>query len=414
MSDATAAEPTVARRLLAERDYILYLTARTLNTLGIHMQTIAVYWTIYQLTNNPLDIGFVGLSQFAPMLGLFLLAGYTADRFDRRFVLGLCYLVEAIGGLLLYALAVAEVNAAWPVFLTMMVFGAGRAFSQPAAQAMVPNLVPRDLYPVAVAWNASVGKLAGIIGPAMGGVLYAVIDTYVFLVIGIMFTLPVLMTFAMRTRLKIARGEPFNLESVLGGFSYIWRKPVVLGAISLDLFAVIFAGLPAMLPIFASDILHVGAEGLGVMRSMPAVGATLMALALTQLGGMRRTGHILFVTVAIYGASILAFGLSTSFWLSLAALFVYGAADMISVYIRLTLVQIQTPDEMRGRVASVNSVSINASNELGDFRAGTMAAYIGAVPAVVIGGIVTLVVCASWARLFPDLRRADRLDQDAQ
>jgi predicted MFS family arabinose efflux permease len=184
----------------------------------------------------------------------------------------------------------------------------------------------------------------------------------------------------------------------------------VLGAISLDLFAVIFAGLPAMLPIFARDILDVGAEGLGFLRAAPAVGASIMAIALTQLTAMRRTGTILFITVAIYGAAITTFGLSTSFWLSLAALFVYGASDMISVYIRITLVQIRTPDEMRGRVSSVNSVSINASNELGDFRAGAMAAWLGAVPAVVLGGIVTLVVCALWAKMFPDLRRADRLD----
>jgi MFS family permease len=414
MSGAITAERSTGRRLLAERDYMLYIVGRTFNTLGIHMQTIAVYWTVYQLTNDPLDIGFVGLSQFAPMLGLFLLAGYTADRFDRRFVLGLCYLFEAIGGMILYALAVAHIAVAWPVFLTMTLFGAARAFSQPAAQAMVPNLVPRDLYPVAVAWNASVGKLAGIVGPALGGVLYAWIDTYVFLVIGILFALPVFMTLAMRTRLRITRGEPFNLSSVLGGFAYVWGKPVVLGAISLDLFAVIFAGLPAMLPIFARDILDVGAEGLGVMRSMPAVGATLMAVALTQVGTLRNTGRLLFVTVAIYGLSIVTFGLSTSFWLSLAALFVYGTADMISVYIRLTLVQILTPDEMRGRVASVNAVSINASNELGDFRAGTMASYIGAVPSVVFGGIVTLIVCVAWARMFPELRRADRLDDGAR
>ncbi|HTI88600.1 MAG TPA: MFS transporter [Alphaproteobacteria bacterium] len=414
MSDITAAEPSIARRLIAERDYMLYLIGRTLNTLGIQMQIVAIYWQVYQLTSDPMDIGFVSLSQFAPMLGLFLVAGYTADRFDRRFVMGLCYLLEAVGGMILYALAVAHVTVVWPIFLTMTVFGTARAFSQPAAQALVPNLVPRDLYPVAVAWNASAGKLAGIFGPALGGVLYAVVDTHVFLVIGITFALPVLMTMAMRTKLKIARGEPFNLESVLGGFGYIWKKPVVLGAISLDLFAVIFAGLPAMLPIFASDILHVGSEGLGVMRSMPAVGAALMALALTQVGSLRQTGRLLFVTVFIYGLSIIAFGLSTSFWLSLAALFIYGATDMISVYIRLTLVQIQTPDEMRGRVASVNAVSINASNELGGFRAGTMAAYVGAVPAVVIGGIVTLAVCLAWAKWFPDLRRADRLDDNAQ
>lgn len=411
MTEQAAAVPSTARRLIAERDFMLYLGGRVFNTLGIHMQTVAVGWQVYQLTSNPLDLGFVGLSQFAPMLGLFLVAGYVADRFDRRMVLALCYLIEAVGGLVLYALAVADVSVVWPIFLTMVLFGAGRAFSQPASQALVPNLVPRDIFPVAVAWNSSAGKLAGIIGPAMGGILYATIGTSVFMAVGIMFALPVAMTFAMRTRLKISRDEPMGLASILGGFAYVWRKPVVLGAISLDLFAVIFAGLPAMLPIFARDILDVGAEGLGFLRAAPAVGASMMAIALTQLGSMRNTGRILFLTVAIYGAAITTFGLSTSFWLSLAALFVYGASDMISVYIRLTLVQIQTPDEMRGRVASVNAVSINASNELGDFRAGTMAAWLGPVPAVVLGGAITLIVCGLWAKMFPDLRRADRLDQ---
>jgi MFS family permease len=409
MTEAVA-ERSIARRLLGERDFMLYLGSRVFNTFGIHMQTVAVGWTVYQLTNDPMDLGFVGLSQFAPMLGLFLVAGYVADRFDRRLVLACCYVVEAIGNITLYALTAAQISVVWPIFLTLTIFGTARAFSQPASQALVPNLVPKSIFPTAVAWNSSAGKLSGIVGPATGGILYAVMGTHVFLVIGTLFALPVLMTFAMRVRLRIRRDEPMGLASVLAGFSYIWNKPVVLGAISLDLFAVIFAGLPAMLPIFARDILDIGAQGLGFLRAAPAVGASLMAIMLTQVGSLRRTGTILFVTVALYGISILTFGMSTWFPLSLAALFVLGASDMVSVYIRITLVQIRTPDEMRGRVSSVNAVSINASNELGDFRAGMMAAWLGAVPAVVIGGVVTLAVCALWARFFPDLRRADRLD----
>jgi MFS family permease len=410
MTDDAITASSPARRLLAERDFMLYLGSRVLNTFAIHMQTVAVGWTVYQLTNNPMDLGFVGLSQFAPMLGLFLVAGYVADRFDRRLVLASCYFIEATGNLILYALMAAQVTVVWPIFLTLTIFGTARAFSQPASQALVPNLVPKENFPTAVAWNSSAGKLSGIVGPAAGGILFAAMGTHVFLLIGVLFALPVMMTFAMRVRLRIRRNEPVGLASVLAGFSYIWHKPVVLGAISLDLFAVIFAGLPAMLPIFARDILDVGAEGLGFLRAAPAVGASIMALALTQLGSMRRTGTVLFITVALYGASILVFGVSTWFPLSLAALFVLGASDMVSVYIRLTLVQIQTPDEMRGRVSSVNAVSINASNELGDFRAGMMAAWLGAVPAVVVGGVVTLVVCAAWAKMFPELRRADRLD----
>lgn len=408
---AIAAEPSAARRLFAERDFVLNLGSRFINMFVIAMQTVSIGWTVYQITDNAMDLGFVGLSQFAPMLLFFLPAGWVADRFDRRLVLAFCYLIEAVGGLILYALMSFDVAVVWPIFLTLSIFGTARAFSQPASQALIPNLVPRDVYPTAVAWNTAAGKLAGIVGPASGGLLFAAIGSHIFLVTGLMFILPVIMTFAMRVRLRIPGKGLSGLSSVLAGFDYIWKKPIVLGAISLDLFAVIFAGLPAMLPIFARDILDVGAEGLGFMRAAPAIGAALTGLLLTQTGTLRRSGIILFVTVTIYGASILTFGLSTWFPLSLMALLTLGASDMVSVYIRQTLVYIRTPDEMRGRVSSVNSVSVNASNELGDFRAGIMAAWIGAVPTVVIGGIVTLTVCALWAKFFPDLRRADRLDE---
>ena len=406
-----ATEPSAARRLFAERDFILNIGSRFINMFVIGMQTVSIGWTVYQITGNAMDLGFVGLSQFAPMLLFFLPAGWVADRFDRRLVLACCYLIEAVGGFILYALMSLDVSAVWPIFLTLSIFGTARAFSQPASQALVPNLVPRDIYPTAVAWNTAAGKLAGIVGPASGGLLFAAIGPHVFLVTGIMFILPVIMTFAMRARLRIPSKGLSGLSGVLAGFDYILKKPIVLGAISLDLFAVIFAGLPAMLPIFARDILDVGAEGLGFMRAAPAIGAALTAILLTQMGTLRRSGIILFITVTIYGASILTFGFSTWFPLSLAALLTLGASDMVSVYIRQTLVYIRTPDEMRGRVSSVNSVSVNASNELGDFRAGMMAAWIGAVPTVVVGGIVTLTVCVLWAKFFPDLRRADRLDE---
>ena len=406
-----AAEPSAARRLFAERNFMLSLGSRLLNVFVIAMQTVSIGWMIYEITGDAMDLGFVGLSQFAPMLLFFLPAGWVADRFDRRLVLAGCYLIEAIGGLILYVLMSFHISVIWPVFLTLTIFGTARAFTQPASQALIPNLVPRDIYPTAVAWNTAAGKLAGIVGPASGGLLFAAIGPHVFLVTGLLFLLPAIMTFAMRIRLRIPSKGLNGLSSVLAGFDYIWKKPIVLGAISLDLFAVIFAGLPAMLPIFAHDILDVGAEGLGFMRAAPAVGAALMAIPLTQMATMRRSGTILFISVAIYGTSILTFGFSTWFPLSLAALAIIGASDMVSVYIRQTLVYIRTPDEMRGRVSSVNSVSVNASNELGDFRAGMMAAWVGAVPAVVVGGVVTLTVCALWAKFFPDLRRADRLDE---
>lgn len=406
-----AAEPSNARRLFAERDFMLYLASRFLNTFCIAMETVSVGWSIYMITGSAMDLGFVGLSQFSPMLLFFLLAGWCADRFDRRLILTGCYLIEATGDVLFYLQTSAVSPLMWLVFLNLSLFGIARAFASPASQAMVPNLVPRDIYPVAVAWSTASGKLAGIVGPAAGGLLFAAIGPKIFLLNGALYMLPVIMTFMIRARLRIRGGGTSGLASVVAGLSYIWRKPIVFGAISLDLFAVIFAGLPAMLPIFASDILHTGAQGLGFLRAAPAIGASITALALTQFASMRRTGVILFVTVAIYGTSILTFGFSSWLPLSLAALFVLGASDMISVYIRQTLVQIQTPDDMRGRVSAVNSVSVNASNELGDFRAGMMAAWIGPVPAVVLGGVITLLVCGLWAKFIPDLRRADRLDR---
>jgi MFS family permease len=408
---AEVAEQSNTRRLFAERDFMLYLASRSLNNFCIMIETVSVGWSIYQITGNAMDLGFVGLSQFSPMLLFFLVAGWCADRFDRRLLLTGCYLIEAAGDLIFYLQTTATSPVMWLVFLNLSLFGIARAFSSPASQALVPNLVPRDLYPVAVAWNTASSKLAAIVGPAAGGLLFAAIGPKVFLLNGALYMLPVIMMFLMRARLHIRSKGTTGLESVVAGLSYIWRKPIVFGAISLDLFAVIFAGLPAMLPIFASDILHTGAEGLGFMRAAPAAGATITAITLTQLASMRRTGVILFTMVAIYGLSILAFGFSTWLPLSLAALFVLGASDMVSVFIRQTLVQIQTPDDMRGRVSAVNSVSVNASNELGDFRAGMMAAWIGPVPAVVLGGFITLAVCGLWAKFIPDLRRADRLDR---
>jgi MFS family permease len=410
MSEAVS-KSSNARRLFAERNFVLYLASRSLNNFCIMVETVSVGWSIYQITGNPMDLGFVGLSQFSPMLLFFLVAGWCADRFDRRLLLTGCYLIEATGDLLFYLQTTSTSPVMWLVFLNLSLFGTARAFSSPASQALVPNLVPRDLYPVAVAWNTASSKLAAIIGPAAGGLLFAAIGPKVFLLNGALYMLPVIMMFMMRAKLHIRTKGTTGLESIVAGLSYIWRKPIVFGAISLDLFAVIFAGLPAMLPIFASDILHTGAEGLGFLRAAPAAGATITAITLTQFASMRRTGIILFVTVAIYGLSILAFGFSTWLPLSLAALFVLGASDMISVFIRQTLVQIQTPDDMRGRVSAVNSVSVNASNELGDFRAGMMAAWIGPVPAVVLGGFITLAVCGLWAKFIPDLRRADRLDR---
>ena len=257
--------------------------------------------------------------------------------------------------------------------------------------------------------SSSVNKIGQLGGPAIGGILIALISQWTYLVAAVLFGVAAAAAALIQTRLAVRGKEVFGLKTILGGFDYIWRKKIVLGAISIDLIAVLFGGVLGLLPVYAIDILHVGPEALGVMRAMPAAGALAVAVILTQARVTRHMGAAFFISLAVFGLAVLVFSLSTLFWLSLAALAVYGAADMVSVYIRQTLVQIETPDELRGRVSSVNSVSVNASNELGDFRAGIMAAAIGTVPAVFVGGIVTLTVTALWWKIFPDLRKVDRL-----
>ncbi len=410
-SHGTAAHSGVAAsgHLGRNRDFLLFVASRVTNVLGLQIVTVAVGWHVYVMTGDPLDLGLVGLSQFAPALALFLLAGMAADRYDRRSILAACNAVHVLATGLLFADARAGAAEVLPIFAILVIHGSARSFYFTASQAILPNLVPEPQFPQAVAWSSTVNKAAQLGGPAAGGLLVAATGDAVYLVALATFAAAALTAAMTGARITVHPREPFGIRKVLGGFEYIWDRKIVLGAISIDLIAVLFGGVMGLLPVFARDVLHVGAEGLGIMRAMPALGALLVGLVLTRLASPRRMGPSLFVALAVFGASIVVFGLSETYWLSLAALAVYGAADMVSVYVRVTLVQLATPDAMRGRVSAVNGVAINASNELGDFRAGIMAAATGTVPAVLAGGAVTLASTLLWSRLFPQLGKVDRL-----
>lgn len=405
MSDATSQPYSLFRN----RSFVAFVVNRTFNAMGLHAFTVAIGWHVYQLTGDPLDLGLIGLAQFAPVLALFLVAGVAADRFDRRLILILCNVV--LMGTVGLTLAVLTLEwATMQIILAILVLhGAARGFYHPASQAILPNLLPTDQFPRAVAFSSSANKAAQLLGPASGGALIAWIGDGVYPVIILFFAISAVSGFVITKATRVITKEPVTLTSVMGGFAYVWRNKIVLGAVSIDLLAVLFGGVMALLPIYASDILNVGPAGLGLMRSMPAIGSLVVGLVLTQMVAPRYMGPTLFFSLAVFSISIIVFGLSETYWISLAALAAYGAADMISVYVRQTLVQIATPDEMRGRVSAVNSVSINASNELGDFRAGVMAAGWGTVPAVVIGGVATLAITAIWCAIFPSIRRIDRL-----
>lgn len=396
--------------LFQNRSFIAFVVNRTFNVMGLHAFTVAIGWHVYQMTGDPLDLGLIGLAQFAPVFALFLVAGIAADRYDRRLILILsnCILMATVG----LTLAVLTLETATiPIILAILVLhGAARGFYHPASQAILPNLLPTEQFPRAVAFSSSANKAAQLLGPAAGGALIAWIGDGVYPVIILFFAISALAGVIIAKTTRVITKEPVTLQSVLSGFAYVWQNKIVLGAVSIDLLAVLFGGVMALLPIYASDILEVGPAGLGLMRSMPAIGSLLTGLVLTQMTSPRYMGPALFFSLGVFSISIIVFGLSETFWISLIALAAYGAADMISVYVRLTLVQIATPDHMRGRVSAVNSVSINASNELGDFRAGIMAAGWGTVPAVVIGGITTLAITGLWCLIFPSIRRVDRLN----
>ncbi|HTY50607.1 MAG TPA: MFS transporter [Steroidobacteraceae bacterium] len=396
------------------RDLPLYLCTRVFTTIAVMVQSVAVGWQIYDLERTPLALGWVGLAQFVPMFALTLPAGEVVDRTDPRRVLALALLLQAACAGALLALSLTHGHGAWLFYLVLLVFGCARGFSGPAGQSLAPFLVPPALLTRTIAWAASAYQLAVIAGPAVGGVLYAAGPAVPYAVCLAGFGAAGLITLGLGGRRRAAgtdaAADSTRVERVREGIAFVRSRPVVLGAISLDLFAVLLGGATALLPVYARDILRVGPQGLGALRSAPAVGAALVALYLTWRPIRRRTGGIMFGAVALFGVATIVFGLSRSVWLSGAALIILGASDQISVFVRHNLVQLSTPDAMRGRVSAVNVLFIGASNELGEFESGVTAALFGTVPAVVLGGVGTLAVVWLWMRLFPRLRDVDRLD----
>jgi MFS family permease len=406
MSDARLA-------LLRNADFTRYIAARFLGSIAVQMQTVAVGWQIYEVTRRPLDLGLIGLSQFLPFVLLILPAGHFADTRDRRRILVACYVLLLLCALLLLAFAWRGLHSAWPVFGAMTLFGVARAFAMPASQALLPNLVDRQHFGKAVALNSSLWQVSTIVGPALGGLLYLAGATTVYATVATLLAISLVMLATLRrgAASDAASAAPLDRNALLEGLRFVRGRRPVLGAISLDLFAVLFGGATALLPVYAADVLHVGPSGLGWLRAAPGVGAALTGLVLSVHPVTQRVGRWMFGGVILFGLATLVFGVSTSFWISLVALTVLGAGDMVSVYIRHLLVQLETPDDIRGRVSAVNAVFIGASNELGEFESGLVAALLGAVPAVIVGGSATLLVALAWTRLFPELWRMDRFPE---
>lgn len=390
-------------------DLRLYLSVRFSSTLGTQIQSVAVGWQVYDMTRDPVALGYVGLCIFLPMLLLVLPAGDLADRIDRRMMLVSSYVVQVAASALLLLLTVTGVKAMWAFYSVITLLGVALGLSAPAMQSFLPFLVSLERLPQAIAWNASAYRVAVIGGPALGGFLYDLgpMVNYTLCLALYLFTLSVMATLHIRRQGR-APGDTSTYERIVVGIRYMRRQPILLGAISLDLFAMFLGGTTALLPIFARDILHTGPAGLGFLRTAPAFGAAIVALVLARRQLRRHVGRWMFTCVAAFGVATIVFGLSRNFALSLGALALTGAADMVSVYVRSALVQLATPDEMRGRIGSLNSLFIGASNELGEFRAGMSAGLFGTIPAVVIGGLGTLSVVGLWMWLFPPLRRVDR------
>ncbi len=402
-----------APSLLRQRPFVQFWIARFCTTLAFPMQAVAVGWQMYDLTGDPLDLGLVGLVQFVPAFLLVLVAGHLADRHDRRRLVAMAMAVAGLASALLtVGTAGAFLSRTW-ILAVVFVVGVGRAFEQPTIAALLPALVPAPLLPRAVAAASSVTQTGMIVGPAVGGLIYAVSPVLVYALCCGLFVAGSLLVGLLPVGGQPRTREPVTLERLFAGIAFIRGNPVVLGAVMLDLFAVLLGGATALLPIFARDILAVGPWGLGLLRAGPALGALIVSILLTHFGLKQRVGRAVFAAVAAFGLATVVFALSTSLLLSMAALVVLGGADMISVVSRMTLIQLHTPDAMRGRVSAVNSLFVGASNQLGDFRAGLVAAWLGAVPAVLIGGIGTLVVVLACWRLFPELARVERFESPA-
>jgi MFS family permease len=395
---------------LRHRGYRLFWLARLSSTFAALVVSVAVGWQVYDLTRNPLDLGFVGLVQFTPSLLLVLITGTASDRFNRRAIISVCQAVEGVVAALFLGLTAFRVITVGEIFVILVVFGTARAFLNPAAQSLLTNLVPTADLANAIAWNSTAWQIATILGPVAGGLLYGVAAEVAYSAAVLLFgTAAVLVALVPRPPQKTLAERP-TWTTLLAGVRYVWQQKIVLGAISLDLFAVLLGGATALLPAYARDILVVGPWGLGLLRAAPGIGALTVVFALAANPIRDHAGLILFAGVTVFGLFTAVFGASTVVWLSILALALMGAGDMISVFVRETIIQLWTPDAVRGRVSAVNMVFVGASNELGEFRAGTVAALIGVVPAVIIGGVGTVIVAALWSQMFPQLRRVRYLD----
>jgi MFS family permease len=413
---ATDAPSAPADRYAAFRHsaFTRYWIQRLLNTLAVQIVSVAVGWQIYDLTRDPFDLGLIGLTQFLPALALVLVTGSVADMFGRRMIMGLSQLVELVCTGALLFLTMRGLNSAGPVFILLIGLGIARAFVGPASSSLIVNLVPQKDFANAISWATTCWQVGSVTGPVMGGLLYGISPEAAYGTAAALLAIAAAYTFAIpkpAERPKIGGGA---LDNILGGFRYIWSEKIVFGAISLDMFAVLLGGAVALLPVFARDILEVGPWGLGLLRSAPGVGAILAAIWLSGHPIKDHAGALMFASVALFGGFMALFGVSTAAWLSILALALFGAVDMVSVYVREILIQLWTPDEVRGRVNAVNGVFIGASNELGEFRAGMMASWIGPVGAVVFGGVGAVAVAAIWAWQFPALRKMRSLDKGVE
>jgi MFS family permease len=410
-ADARVVLDDSSDNLLRNRDFGWYFSSVFMATLASQIQSVAVAWQIYEIARSPLALGYVGLAQFLPMAALFFLAGDIADRHNRRRILTISYAVQALAAALLLMLTLLSAKSQWPFYAVLVLLGSARAFGQPAAQSFLPQLASGQQFLKAVAWTSSARQIAVIFGPALGGVIYIWGPAAAYAVCWSFFVATSIAIGALRTDSPPRPHDPAvgSLRRVTAGIRFIRSNPILLGAISLDLFAVLLGGATALLPIYARDILRVGPGGLGLLRSAPAIGAALTGMLLGRVPLRRSAGLAMFACIAIFGVATIVFGLSTDFTESVVALAVLGASDMVSVYVRITSIQLATPDEMRGRVSAVNSLFIGASNELGEFESGVTASWFGTVPSVVIGGAGTILVVVLWMTLFPGLRKLDRL-----
>ena len=405
------AESRAGRAAFSHPGFLLFQIARFLIVSAVEMQAVAVGWQVYEITKRPLDLGYVGLAQFLPAILLFPISGHASDRFERRNVLSACYAGYALCFALLLALSRRGVPSIVPIYVVLVMIGIVRSFNGPASRSILPQLVPQEHFANAVAWNATIFQASTVLGPSFGGIVYAAFrgPSAVYVIAMVTAIGATLTTFRIKAEVKARPREPLNLKTLFAGLRFIRNNKLILGAISLDLFAVMLGGAVALLPVYAREILHTGPWGLGLLRTAPGAGAALMAILLAHWPLRGNSGPKLLWAVAGFGVFTIIFGLSRSLTVSLIAPVLLGASDMISVIIRATLTLLATPDEMRGRVTAVDMIFIGTSNEFGQFESGLTAQWFGTVPAVVLGGVGTLLVVTLWAWWFPDLRRAGEL-----